>query len=187
MKRILFISLFSLCGFSAAGVNPEFLLQNYKAGLVAVGMSAEEAVRLYPAERTKRSEPFKGLGVIDIFASADQKADPILRLNLDPRAQTVQSIAVYDKRYQTVQGVTLGSTFGALKKAHPKLNVRLEEGEMDRYLLAEIEGQGIVCDLPCDEAVWKSLKRLPNPRDIPQDRIPDTTIIRAISLYRSSR
>jgi hypothetical protein len=185
MKRILFLIGLCLCASVQAAVAPEFLLQNYHAGPVAVGMSAEDAMKQYPAERVKRWEPYKAFEVIDIFASADQNAEPALRLSLDRRTHAVQSIGVQDKRYQTSQGITVESTFGELKKAHPKLSIRLESGEMDYYLVAEIESQGIICVLSYDEAAWKALKRKADSQNVPAQLIPDATPIRTLSLYRS--
>lgn len=181
-RRFLRVFCFGMSVVAHAAGTSDYLIQKYRVGRVSPDMAPAEAARQYPAKRVKQWEPFPRVHVIDIDPSADPLKPSSLRIHLDAAQKEIWLITISDPRYHTSGSISIGSTFGALKKAHPNLRVGTQEGEMDRLIVAEIVGEGISCLLPYDDETWKRMKSQPNSSDVPLKIIPDSKVIQSISV-----
>lgn len=181
-RRVLFFWM-GMCGLAAAAVAPDFLIQNYSVGRVSAVMTPAQAAKQYRAQRVKWWEPYRGVHVIDIDPSPNLGTPPAIRINLDRDQKYIWLISISDKRYQTSKGIAIGSAFSALRKAHPRLKIRAEEGEMDRNIIADIFDEGIACQLEYDDATWRKMLAQPNRQDISISVVPDDKLIQSISVY----
>lgn len=181
----LFFLGISLVATAAWGDASEFLIRDYGVGYVSIHMTPEQAAKRYPAKRVKWWSPYTNVRVIDIDPSPDQNATPpSIRMHLDRDQKSIWLITIADRRYHTEKGITIGSSFGALRKAHPRLQIRMEEGEMDRFIVAEIVGQGIACQLNYDDATWQKMSAQADRQNIPISIIPDEKTIQSLSVYQ---
>lgn len=184
MKRAFLLLCFSTQLAFAAAPLPDYLVQNYRAGRISADMTPELASKQYPPERVKWWAPYPRVHVIDIDPTADPNAPAALRLYLDRDQKRIVTIGITDIRFRTAQGIGIGSTFGALRKAHPRLTIRTEEGEMDRFIVAEILGEGIACQLQFDELTWKKMLLQPDRFNVPAEIIPEDRVIQSMTVYR---
>ncbi len=178
MRIALLLLCSALSSLHAAGPT-QFLIKDHQIGSLRAGMTAADVAKQYPSDRVKVWEPYPRVQVIDVYATTDKTKEPAFRLNLD-RSGKAYSIEVKSTICQTPSGISLGSTFGSLKKAYPKLRVGSQEGEMDQFIQAEAVEEGIHFYLKFDQDLWKRIKRQPNSLDVDPSLIPNDAVINGI-------
>src|SRR5262249_49395871 len=144
----------SFCELGQAALTSDYLVQNFHAGKVSIEMTPLEASQQYASSHVKWWEPYPRVHVIDIDPSGSPGVPPAMRLHLDRDQKEIWLIALSDQRYQTAKGIRIGSTFGALRQAHPQIKIHIEEGEMDKNIVADIPEEGIAFPLEYDDATW---------------------------------
>lgn len=116
---------------SAPAPASEFGLQPGQAGYIKLGTTIDALRNSYPAARTLTDYIYTS-GVkhpILLFFFGDQ-SEPGLIVYLGGAGETASLVDVYDSRFQTAQGIRVGSPLSAVRAQHQVQRLEYEEGSL---------------------------------------------------------
>ena len=127
----LFVVLFDPSA-SFAQPQTDFTLARGRIGALRIGMTADEVVALFGAQRVKKvglyTENPDPEPALEVRLGSISASKPSLTVELHP-GNTVYRVQVFDKRYKTTDGLGIGSTLGQIRARH-ELKVGVGEGSV---------------------------------------------------------
>jgi hypothetical protein len=188
---LLFLVLLVACGpstsqeFSATtahgGTSPEegqdlsalFRLGKGQAGIIRVGMSVEELKASVPADLLVEKEINREGQLYTVYEILNDAYSQETGLVAEPRCEPgcrIYRIEVRDKKYQTPEGIGIGSTYGEVRQAYPIRYASAEEGNVTA-VSEEAQMSFLLEKLPFSHQQLTNLQ---------QENIPDSTLVTGI-------
>ncbi len=133
MKRFSFILIVSTLVAFANKESQELMLSKRQAGAIAINMSIDEVYSIVKKENTKLVDLFLEATFSPAIVVYNKKGESSLVIDIE--CSKVWRINVYDRAFHTKENISVGSTFGDLKK-HYKIS-SIEIGETDVFAYVE--------------------------------------------------
>ncbi|CUH94551.1 hypothetical protein P22_0617 [Propionispora sp. 2/2-37] len=133
---------------SEAAIAPEYLLDSGRAGYAGIGKTVESLYLNYDRSLVVfEAENRDGIPypVVKVFAN-DRKAPAMIlsvSISRQGQRQAIDGIRVYDERFQTRDGIGIGSTLGDMRKAGVLNGIK----QIDQSLYAVAQEAGLLFEL----------------------------------------